>query len=92
MLATDIEPVKRKAIEFLFFDNTIFPLIYTHFSRLTWGYGFVVSTRLSILKTNAAVFPVPDCDCAIMFWGGSASKVGRAVSCILLGALNPNGG
>ena len=38
---------------------------------------------------KAAVFPVPDCDWAIMFCGGSASNVGNAVSWILLGALSP---
>lgn len=31
-------------------------------------------------KTNAAVFPVPDWLCAIIFWGGSAKSVGNAVS------------
>ena len=46
-------------------------------------------TLLSMASTKAAVLPVPDCDWAIMFCGGSASKVGRAVSWILLGALNP---
>lgn len=29
----------------------------------------IKSTRLSIVSTNAAVFPVPDCDCPIMFCG-----------------------
>lgn len=29
----------------------------------------VKSTRLSIVRTKAAVFPVPDCDCPIMFVG-----------------------
>jgi len=48
-----------------------------------------VSTLDSIARTKAAVLPVPDCDWAIMFCGGSASNVGSAVSWILLGALNP---
>ena len=51
-----VDKVKDDNFNFYLFDRFI-----------TCGYGFVVSTRLSILKTNAAVFPVPDCDCAIMF-------------------------
>ena len=47
------------------------------------------STRESIANTNEAVFPVPDWDWAIIFWGGSASRVGKAVSWILDGALKP---
>ncbi len=47
------------------------------------------STLDSMANTNAAVFPVPDCDCAIMLCGGSANRVGSAVSWILLGALKP---
>ena len=35
----------------------------------TWGNFFVASTLLSMDKTNAAVFPVPDCDWAIKFFG-----------------------
>jgi len=35
----------------------------------TWGHWFAVTTRLSIVNTNAAVFPVPLCDWAIMFAG-----------------------
>ena len=41
-----------------------------------------VFTLESIARTNAAVLPVPDCDCAIMFCGGSANSVGKAVSCV----------
>lgn len=37
------------------------------------------------MVTKAAVLPVPDCDCAIMFWGGLASIRGRAFSCTLDG-------
>ena len=35
----------------------------------TWGKFFVASTLLSMDKTNAAVFPVPDCDWAIILFG-----------------------
>ena len=38
------------------------------------------STLESIDRTKAAVFPVPLWLCAIIFCGGSASRVGRAVS------------
>jgi hypothetical protein len=37
--------------------------------------------------TKAAVLPVPDCDCAIMFVGGELSSRGRARSWILEGFL-----
>lgn len=56
---------------------------------LTCGNFFSGSTRLNIAKTNAAVLPVPDCDCAIKFCGGSANNVGKAVSWIFDGALKP---
>ncbi len=35
----------------------------------TCGWFLLTSIRLSIVRTKAAVFPVPLCDCAIMFWG-----------------------
>ena len=38
---------------------------------------------------SSVFISVPDCDCAIMFCGGSARRVGSAVSWILLGALKP---
>lgn len=37
--------------------------------QLTCGYSFLGSTLLSMANTNAAVFPVPDWDWAIMFCG-----------------------
>lgn len=37
--------------------------------RRTCGLFSEKSTRLSIVSTNAAVLPVPDCDCPIMFCG-----------------------
>ena len=40
-------------------------------------------------STNAAVFPVPLCDCAMKFLGGSAKSRGRARSWIFEGRLNP---
>ena len=40
----------------------------------------MLSTLESIDRTKAAVFPVPLWLCAIIFCGGSASRVGRAVS------------
>ena len=46
----------------------------------TWGHEFDRTTRLNIVSTNAAVFPVPLCDCAIMFVGLHAhilNKVSR---------------
>lgn len=36
---------------------------------LTWGYLSAGSTRLSMARTKAAVFPVPDWDWAIRFCG-----------------------
>ena len=48
----------------------------------TWGCLRSVLTLESIASTNAAVLPVPDCDWAIMFCGGSANSVGKAVSYI----------
>ncbi|CAL1294678.1 unnamed protein product [Larinioides sclopetarius] len=38
---------------------------------------------------KAAVLPVPLCDWAIRFCGGSAIRIGSAVSCIFEGLLNP---
>ena len=40
-------------------------------------------------STNAAVLPVPLCDCAMKFCGGSAKSRGRARSWIFEGRLNP---
>lgn len=37
--------------------------------KITCGNCNSGSTLLNIAKTNAAVFPVPDCDWAIKFWG-----------------------
>ena len=41
---------------------------------LTCGLLIEKSTRLSMVRTNAAVFPVPDCDCPIMFCGLKESE------------------
>merc|ERR1719500_195168 len=45
----------------------------------TCGWLWLVLTLLSMARTKAAVLPVPDWDWAIMFCGGSARRVGRAV-------------
>ena len=39
------------------------------FLNFTCVKSFVASTLLSMDSTKAAVFPVPDCDCAIMLFG-----------------------
>ena len=50
------------------------------FFASTWGCLRSVLTLESMARTKAAVLPVPDWDWAIMFCGGSANKVGKAVS------------
>ena len=44
--------------------------------------------RESIVSTNAAVLPVPDCDWPIMLRGGFCSSSGSARSWILDGLVN----
>lgn len=47
------------------------------------------SMRERMLSENAAVLPVPDCDCAIMFVGGLMRRSGSAFSWILEGFRKP---
>ena len=57
----------------------------------TWGTFFVASTLLSMGKTNASVFPVPDCDWAIIFFGLNIKQKSKHLyNCHLIPTKTPS--